>query len=107
MLKIGAHRVGAREVEDVISEHPSIHEVAVVAEAHELMGEVPVAIVTSRNGTVDVADVLAFCRGRLPDYKVPARIVVRDELPKSGAGKIDKRQLRESLNDVPLGVRGR
>lgn len=107
MLKVGAHRVGAKEIEDVISEYPAIHEVAVVPEPHELLGEVPVAIVTARDGGVDTVDLLVFCRTRLPDYKVPARIVVRDELPKSGAGKIDKRHLRESLReDVQLGVRG-
>ena len=96
MLKVGAHRVGAKEIEDVVSEHPSVHEVAVIGEPHTLLGEVPVAVVTARNGQVDVAGVLALCRSRLADYKVPARIVVRDELPKSGAGKIDKRLLRST-----------
>jgi long-chain acyl-CoA synthetase len=99
MLKVGAHRVGAQEIEDVVSEHPSVHEVAVIAGAHELLGEVPVAVVTPRNGEVDIPGLLALCRSRLADYKVPARIVVRDDLPKSGAGKIDKRQLRDSLDE--------
>lgn len=109
MLKVGAHRVGAKEIEDVISECPEIHEVAVVAEAHDLLGEVPVAFVTPRNGPVDAAAVLTFCRTRLPEYKVPARLLVRSDLPKSGAGKVDKRQLRESLSGEALAgeVRGR
>jgi acyl-CoA synthetase (AMP-forming)/AMP-acid ligase II len=107
MLKVGAHRVGAREIEDVVSEHPAVHEVAVIGEAHELLGEVPVAVVTPRNGTIDVQDVLAFCRKQLADYKVPVRIVVREDLPKSGAGKIDKRAVRESLTpEFGLEVRG-
>jgi acyl-CoA synthetase (AMP-forming)/AMP-acid ligase II len=107
MLKVGAHRVGAREIEDVISEHPSVHEVAVLGEAHALLGEVPVAVVTPRAGVVDPLDVIAFCRSRLPEHKVPARIVVQDELPKSGAGKIDKRQLRNAICQEPLEVRGK
>lgn len=107
MLKVGAHRVGAREIEEVLSEHASIHEAAVVGEAHDLLGEVPVAFVTSRNGQVDTAEILAFCRGLLPDYKVPARIVVRDDLPKSGAGKIDKRRLRASLTVDAVTVESR
>jgi acyl-CoA synthetase (AMP-forming)/AMP-acid ligase II len=107
MLKVGAHRVGAREIEEVISEHPSIYEVAVVGEAHDLLGEVPVAFVTSRNGQIDTAEIVAFCRSLLPDHKVPARIVVRDELPKSGAGKIDKRRLRASLSVEPVTVESR
>ena len=102
MLKVGAHRVGAREIEDVISEHPSVHEVAVIAGAHALLGEVPIAVVTPRNGVIDGAELLEFCRARLPEHKVPSRIVVRDELPKSGAGKVDKNQLRAA---IPLEVR--
>jgi len=99
MLKVGAHRVGAKEIEDVVSEHPSVHEVAVVGEPHDLLGEVAVAVVTAKNGAVDTADLLIFCRSRLADYKVPARVVVRDELPKSGTGKVDKRAVRDGLND--------
>jgi long-chain acyl-CoA synthetase len=106
MLKIGAHRVGAREIEDVVSEYPEVHEVAVLAEGHDLLGEVPVAVVTSKNGQVDANQLIAFCRQRLAEYKVPARVIVREALPKSGAGKIDKRALRESLNaGVSLEVR--
>ena len=73
-----------------------------------LLGEVPVAIVTPRNGVIDTLDLLAFCRSRLPEHKVPSRIVVYDELPKSGAGKIDKGALREALarGAAPLEVRG-
>jgi acyl-CoA synthetase (AMP-forming)/AMP-acid ligase II len=107
MLKLGAHRVGAKEIEDVVSEHPSVHEVAVVGAPHELLGEVAVAVVTAKHATVDMTDLLIFCRSRLADYKVPARIIVRDELPKSGAGKIDKRAVRESLTaEWLLEVRG-
>lgn len=105
MLKVGAHRVGAKEIEDVVSEHPSVHEVAIIGEPHDLLGEVPVAVVTPRNGHVDVAGVLALCRGRLADYKVPAKIIVREELPKSGAGKIDKQLLRRMSSGGSTEVR--
>jgi len=101
MLKVGAHRVGAKEIEDVLQEYPALHEVAVLPEADDLLGEVPIAFVTPRNGQVDPHDVLAFCRTRLPDYKVPSRIIVQEELPKTGAGKIDKRALREALAAAP------
>jgi acyl-coenzyme A synthetase/AMP-(fatty) acid ligase len=98
MLKVGAHRVGAKEIEEAIAEHPAVHEAAVVAEHHDLLGEVPVAFVTPRNGMLDAAEVLAFCRRRLPEHKVPVRVLVRAELPKSGAGKIEKQVLRQFLN---------
>jgi long-chain acyl-CoA synthetase len=97
MLKVGAHRVGAKEIEDVLHEFPGVVEVAVVGAPHELLGEVPVAFLALRD-SADVSSeaVSLFCRSRLPAHKVPAQIVIRPELPKLGAvGKVDKGNLRE------------
>lgn len=98
MLKVGAHRVGAKEIEDVIQELPSIDEVAVVGGSHDLLGEVPVAFISFRPAATDTAEnVLAFCRSRLAAHKVPARVVILHALPKLGTvGKIDKVRLREA-----------
>ena len=97
MLKVGANRVGAREIEDVLHEFAGVHEVAVVAAPHELLGEVPVAFLAMGDGgEVDRKTLEAFCHSRLPAYKVPAQFIFRRELPKLGAvGKIDKTRLRE------------
>lgn len=98
MLKVGAHRVGTKEIEETLHEHEAVHEAAVIGEAHPLLGEVPVAFVAFRDGRyASERDLIDHCRTRLADYKVPTRLVVRDELPKSGAGKVDKRQLRQWL----------
>ena len=95
MIKVGAHRVGAKEIEDVLHEFPNVLEAAVVAAPHTLLGEAPIAFVSLRDGASrDDLVLLAFCQTRLPAHKVPTRIVVRDELPKLGrVGKIDKRAL--------------
>ena len=95
MIKVGAHRVGAKEIEDVLHDFPNVLEAAVVAAPHNLLGEAPVAFVSLRDSTSrDDLAVLAFCQTRLPAHKVPTRIVVRDELPKLGrVGKVDKRAL--------------
>jgi acyl-CoA synthetase (AMP-forming)/AMP-acid ligase II len=99
MLKVGAHRVGAREIEDVLNEHPDVHESAVVGEADELMGEVPVACVVGRQaGGADEAALRAFCRDRLPEHKVPVRVVFLDELPKNDNAKVNKQALRAWLS---------
>jgi amino acid adenylation domain-containing protein len=96
MIKVGAHRVSAREIEDALCEHPAVHEAAVVAEPHNLLGEVPIAYVTIREGgAASEPDLLTFCRASLPEPKVPARIVFLPELPKGGTGKIDKSALRQ------------
>ena len=95
MIKVGAHRVSAQEIEDIVHEHPAVHEAAVVAAAHDLLGEVPVAHVALRQGVLaPESELIALCRSRLAEHKVPVRIIFHDELPKSGAGKIDKRALQ-------------
>jgi acyl-CoA synthetase (AMP-forming)/AMP-acid ligase II len=100
-LKIGAHRVGAKEIEDVLQEHPAVHEAAVVPAPDDLLGEVAVAFVSTRDAcALCESDLLAFCRERLPLYKVPARVVFQQELPKSGAGKIDRQALRLATSET-------
>jgi long-chain acyl-CoA synthetase len=99
MMKVGAHRVGAKEIEDVLSACPGVHEAAVIPIPHEILGEVPAAFVSPRTpGALDIETLQAFCRSRLPAYKVPHQFLLRDELPKIGAvGKIDKTALRAAV----------
>jgi long-chain acyl-CoA synthetase len=103
MIKVGAHRVGAKEIEDVLHAHPSVLEAAVVPAPHDLLGEVPVACVVLKRASEDTATVLqAFCATRLAPHKVPARVIVCVELPKSEAGKIDKKPLVELARSVAV-----
>jgi amino acid adenylation domain-containing protein len=103
LIKVGAHRVGSKEIEDVLHEHPAILEAAVLGEPHDLLGESPVAFVALRDQLIDAATVLRrFCATRLPTHKVPSRIVVRAELPKlTATGKIDRVALRKTLQQEP------
>jgi len=96
MLKVGAHRVGPKEIEDVLHALPGIHEAAVVGIPHDLLGEVPVAFVSLRDGVHHEPEALqAQCRTRLPAHKVPAQIHVLADLPKLGlVGKVDRTRLR-------------
>jgi long-chain acyl-CoA synthetase len=94
MIKVGANRVGAREIEDVLHQHPAVLEVAVVEAPHHLLGAVPVAFVALRTAVVDVDITLrAFCAAHLASYKVPVRVIEHTELPKLAGGKLDKRSL--------------
>ena len=98
MLKVGAHRIGAKEIEDVLHEHHAVHEAAVVGAPHALLGETPVAFVSLRSDVTDgETTIIEFCRARLADHKIPSRVIVIDELPKSETGKLDKRALRAVL----------
>jgi long-chain acyl-CoA synthetase len=98
MIKVGAQRVGAKEIEDVLNEYPGLSEVAVVAAPHDVLGEVPIAFVSMRHEPWPAQEELrGFCGARLAVHKVPARIVFCTELPKSGAGKIDRVSLRAQV----------
>lgn len=95
MIKVGAHRVGVKEIEEVLHEHPAVHEVAVVGAPDELLGEVPVAFYALRESFDGSEQALRlFCAERLPPFKVPVRFVRTPELPKiPEVGKIDRRSL--------------
>ncbi len=110
MIKVGAHRVGAKEIEDVLHAHEQVAEAAVVAAPHDLQGEVPVAFVVLRREAADGERMLqAHCAGHLAPHKVPVRIVVEPDLPRlAGTGKVDRPNLRERALAVPMpAARGR
>ncbi|MGQ9823802.1 MAG: acyl-CoA synthetase [Desulfotomaculales bacterium] len=94
MIISGGENVYPVEIEAVLQSHPKIAEAAVVGVPHEKWGEVPKAVVVLRPGEEAGADeIIAFCRGRLAGYKVPKIVEFRNELPKSGMGKVLKREL--------------
>jgi long-chain acyl-CoA synthetase len=95
----GGYNIYPREVDEVLNSHPDTLEVATVGMKDSFRGEIPVAFVVLKKGrTVTAEDLLAYCKDRLVDYKVPRRIEFLDALPKSGAGKIDKLKLRGLRN---------
>lgn len=102
MLKIGAHRVGPKEIEDVLHDYPGVHDVAVVGAPHELLGEVPIAFLCLEQEMEQKAENLqAFCRSRLPAHKVPTQFIFLPDLPKLGnLGKIDRTRLRSMAGAV-------
>ncbi|HWE55302.1 MAG TPA: AMP-binding protein [Acidimicrobiales bacterium] len=98
MLKVGGENVAASEVERVILEVTGVSEVAVVGAPDRFYGEVPVAFVIP--GTDDPAlleRVNVACTERLASFKVPRRVVVVDELPRSTLNKVAKAELRDRL----------
>src|SRR5215204_1008113 len=94
----GGENIATIEVEQALSAHEKVSEVAVVAAPDERWGEVPVAFVTAAgDGAPEEGELQEFARERLARFKVPKRIEVVDELPKTGTGKIQKFLLRERV----------
>jgi long-chain acyl-CoA synthetase len=93
----GGENISPNEIEAVLHQHPAVFEAAVIGVPDAVRGEVPKAYVTTREGaTADAADLAAFCRQRLPRYKVPAAFELRAQLPHSPTGKVHKLTLRKS-----------
>lgn len=98
MIIRGGENVYPVEIETVLSSHPGVQDVAVVGVPDDHWGETVVAAVVLRPG-VDVPgdELVAFCAVRLATYKVPARIVLLEQLPRNATGKIQKFLVRETL----------
>ena len=95
MIVSGGENIYSTEVEDALNTHPGVEEVAVFGVPNPRWGESVYAVVFSTR-TVTPEELIAHCRERIAGFKVPKRIELRTEpLPKSAAGKILKRELRE------------
>jgi long-chain acyl-CoA synthetase len=97
MIISGGENVYSTEVENVIHTHPAVREAAVIGVPDEKWGEAVKAIVTLKPGaTLTDRELIEYCAARLADYKTPKSVEIREgELPKSGTGKILKKELRE------------
>jgi acyl-CoA synthetase (AMP-forming)/AMP-acid ligase II len=96
MYICGGFNVYPAEVEQVLARLDGVAESAVIGVADARLGEVGRAYVVTRAGhDLDDGEVLAFCRERLANYKVPRQVAFRDGLPRNPAGKVLKRLLRE------------
>jgi len=83
------------EIETVIAAHPAVQEVAVVGATDARWGEVPVAFVVPRPGQAMPGDLDAWCRRSLAGFKVPARFLSLDALPRNAMGKVERTVLRQ------------
>ncbi|MEU6658806.1 AMP-binding protein [Streptomyces sp. NPDC046821] len=95
MIIVGGFNVYPAEVENTLAAHPGVSESAVVGIPDARLGNVPCAYVVPRRDVRPTPEeIIAFCKTRLANFKVPSRIVLVDELPKNASGKILKTDLR-------------
>jgi long-chain acyl-CoA synthetase len=97
MIVSGGENVYSTEVEEAIYRHPAVLEAAVFGVPDEQWGEAVWAVVVPRetHHNVNPDEIIDFCREQIAGYKVPKGIDIRSEpLPKSGPGKVLKRELR-------------
>jgi long-chain acyl-CoA synthetase len=105
MINVAGFKVWPAEVEQYLYRMPQVHECAVYGVPDPLKGEQVAVAVVARPGSGLTADqVIAYCRDNIAAYKVPARVDVVTELPKSATGKLLKRVLREQAAAGGVGL---
>jgi len=103
MLKVGGENVAASEIERVVAQVPGVYENAVVGQKHMMLDEVPVVFVIPAPGLdadarADLSRrILAECRAKLADFKVPREVRIVDTMPRSTIEKVHKGELRKLL----------
>jgi acyl-CoA synthetase (AMP-forming)/AMP-acid ligase II len=96
LIVSGGENIYPREVEEVMSTHPAVAEVAVIGVPDPRWGEAVKAVVARHEGAeVTAEQLIAFCRGRLGGFKLPRSVDFVAALPRNAVGKVLKRQLRE------------
>jgi len=99
--------ISPQEVEEALYPHPAVLEVGVTGKPDAVYGELVAAFVALRSGMqATEAELKAFARERLADYKVPECIYFLQELPKGLTGKVDRRSLKEKLRAEAAAVAG-
>jgi len=96
MFIVGGFNAYPAEIENMLMEHPTVGQAAVVGVPDYRLGEVATAFLVPRAGaTIDEAALIAWCRERMANYKVPRSVRVVDALPLNASGKVLKYVLRE------------
>ena len=95
MIKRAGENIAAGEIEDVLMEHPSVIDAAVIGVPDAMRDETIVAFVVTAEGDIDDEALRAWCADRLAQFRVPEFFAGRTALPRTSVGKIQKQVLRE------------
>ncbi len=106
VIKTGGEWISSLELEDIISQHPGVSEVAVIGIQDAKWGERPVALVVPKPGLdkpLRAEEILAAIQaqvdnGTLPKYGMPEKVLIVEEIAKTSVGKINKKQLRRDFS---------
>lgn len=92
-INVGGFKVAPEEVEAILMQHPAVREVVVLAMPDARRGEAVRAVIVPHSTAPTAEELRRYCHERLADFKVPRAFEFRDELPRSGLGKVLRHQL--------------
>lgn len=96
MINRGGEKISPREIDEVLLLHPAVNEAVCFGVPHKSWGEEVAAAVTLKE-TVSEADLLAFCKERLADFKRPKQIHITETIPRTATGKIQRRVVAQAF----------
>jgi acyl-CoA synthetase (AMP-forming)/AMP-acid ligase II len=98
IINRGGEKISPREVDEIIMEHPAVHQCVTFAMPHDMLGEEVAAAIVLREGhKSDERELRAFAAVRLADYKVPKKILIVKEIPVGATGKLQRIGLAAKL----------
>ena len=99
MINRGVEKISPREIDEVLLAHPAIAEAVAFGAPHKTWGEEVAAAVKLKEGATAIeAEILAFCRERLADFKRPKQIFITEAIPRTATGKIQRRVVAQAFS---------
>jgi len=100
LILVNGMNLYPREVEEVLFTHPAVEEASVVAKRDTTHGEIPIGVIKLReNMQATEHELRQHCKKHLANYKIPHKFVFWEQLPKTGTGKILKREIKRLINE--------
>ncbi len=96
MINRGGEKIAPREIDEVLLQHPAVSEAVAFGSPHPTWGEEVVAAVVLKEPVTE-KELLAFARERLADFKLPRRLHIVDQIPRTATGKIQRRSVAAAL----------
>ncbi|MBN1635017.1 MAG: AMP-binding protein [Deltaproteobacteria bacterium] len=101
MVKSGGENIPSAGIEFIVSTYPKVAECAAFGVPHpDWMEALTVAIIPKEGETIEEAEIIEFCKAKLPRFKVPKYVLVVDDFPRNPTGKILKKELRKIYKDI-------
>ncbi len=101
IIKSGGEKIYAAEIEEIILQHPKVADVAVIGIEDKKWGERPIAfLVPKKQASLKVEEVVRLCREKLAKFKVPDKVIIMSELPRTSSGKTVKWKLKELYKET-------
>ena len=98
MFIVGGSNAYPAEIERFLETHPDVDQAVVCGAPHERLGEVCFAFVMPKSGAVMRPEaIVEYCRGSIADYKVPRRVEIVDDFPRTSTNKIQRYLLQEKV----------